>query len=58
MQNKTMTLYTEAKQKFDSVLRGITQIINRASVGENPETINIEESDGCLGSCQSCLGCS
>ena len=58
MQNETMTVYTKAKQKFEGVLRGITLIINRSSFGEDPRTVNIEESDTCSGGCQSCLGCS
>ena len=58
MQNETMNKYNEAKQKFESVLRGITLIINRSSFGEDPKTIDIEESDSCSGSCSSCSGCS
>ncbi len=58
MQNETMLVYTEAKQKFESILRGITLIINRAALGEDPKTIDPEESEACSGSCQSCSGCS
>ena len=58
MQNETMNKYNEAKQKFESVLRGITLIINRSSFGEDPKTIDIEESDSCSGSCSGCSGCS
>ncbi len=58
MQDETMTVYQEAKQKFENVLRSITLIINRASLGDDPKTINIEESEACSGSCQSCSGCS
>lgn len=58
MQNETMNKYNEAKQKFESVLRGITLIINRSSFGEDSKTIDIEESDSCSGSCSSCSGCS
>ncbi len=58
MQNETMNKYNEAKQKFESVLRGITLIINRSSFGEDPKTIDIEESDSCSGSCHGCSGCS
>lgn len=57
MQNETMAVYTQSKQKFEGVLRSITLIINRASMGEDPKTINIEESDACMGSCHSCSGC-
>lgn len=58
MQNETMTVYQQAKQKFEGVLRNITLIINRASLGDDPKTINIEENEACSGSCQSCSGCS
>lgn len=58
MQNKTMTVFQESKQKFEIMLRGITLIINRSSLGEDPKTVNIEESGACSGSCHSCSGCS
>lgn len=58
IQTDTMAAYTAAKQKFENLLRGITLIINHSAVGEDPKTINIEESEACSGSCQSCSGCS
>lgn len=58
MQNETMNIYTQAKHKFEKLLRDITLIINRSSFGEDPRTINLDESDACTGSCHSCSGCS
>ncbi len=58
MQNETMVIYTQAKHKFEKLLRDITLIINRSSFGEDPKAINLDESDACTGSCHSCSGCS
>ncbi len=58
MQNETMIIYTQAKHKFEKLLRDITLIINRSSFGEDPRTINLDENDACTGSCHSCSGCS
>lgn len=57
MQNETMKVYNEAKQKFESTLRKVSLIINSAAQGEDPYTVDIESESSCAGNCNSCSGC-
>ena len=57
MENNTMKIYNEAKQKFEETLRKVSLIINSASAGEDPMTVNVEEALSCTGSCEGCSGC-
>ncbi len=57
MENNTMKIYNEAKQKFEETLRKVSLIINSASAGEDPMTVNVDEDLSCTGSCEGCSGC-
>lgn len=57
MQNETMKVYNEAKQKFESTLRKVSLIINSAAQGEDPYTVDIASESSCVGNCNSCSGC-
>lgn len=53
--NDTMKEYSEAKQKFDIKLQKVSMIITKSALGEDPYSIDVDQS--CLGSCSSCSGC-
>ncbi|MDO4504496.1 MAG: YlbF family regulator [Clostridia bacterium] len=57
-QNPKMEEYNEAKQKFDDRLQKVSLIINSASAGQDPYSVDISEDTSCTGSCQTCHGCS
>ena len=57
-QNPKMEEYNEAKQKFDDRLQKVSLIINSASAGQDPYSVDISEDTSCTGRCQTCHGCS
>ncbi len=57
MQNETMKIYNEAKQKFEEILRKVSFIINNSAAGQDPYVIDIDNMIGCSGSCSGCSGC-
>ena len=58
MQNETMKVYNEAKQKFEELLRKVSFIINSAALGQDPYTVDLKNESGCAGNCSGCSGCS
>ena len=58
-QNFKMEEYNEAKQKFDDRLQKVSFIINSASAGQDPYSVDVnDDTSSCTGSCQTCNGCS
>lgn len=58
-QNFKMEEYNEAKRKFDDRLQKVSFIINSASAGQDPYSVDInDDTSSCTGSCQTCNGCS
>lgn len=58
-QNFKMEEYNEAKRKFDDRLQKVSFIINSASAGQDPYSIDVNDDiSSCTGSCQTCNGCS
>ncbi|HHY52519.1 MAG TPA: YlbF family regulator [Clostridiales bacterium] len=53
--NPNMIAYNEARAEFQKVLNYVNQIIQGSADGQDPETIEYEES--CGGNCGSCAGC-
>ena len=58
-QNFKMEEYNEAKRKFDDRLHKVSFIINSASAGQDPYSVDVnDDTSSCTGSCQTCNGCS
>lgn len=58
-QNFKMEEYNEAKRKFDDRLQKVSFIINSASAGQDPYSVDVnDDTSSCTGSCQTCNGCS
>ena len=57
MQNENMKSYNESKQKFEEMLGKVSFIINSASQGQDPYSIDAEVETSCGGNCSGCSGC-
>ncbi len=55
MTNERMIQYNDTKDALDFVLQRITAIIEKSSMGEDPDTADYEAS--CSGNCSACGGC-
>lgn len=55
-ENEHMQEFTEARNEFQNLLTFVNQIINGSANGQDPATIEFQES--CGGDCGGCSGCS
>lgn len=55
-ENENMAAFTVARNEFQQMLTFVNQIISGSAGGQNPDTIEYQES--CGGDCGGCSGCS
>ncbi len=57
MNDEKMTAYNTAKDEMDELIGFVQQIIVYSANGDDPDTIEQEQAEGCGGSCSGCSGC-
>lgn len=55
MENPHMNAYNDAKTRVDHMMSHINNILAAGVNNENPD--DVQETDGCSGSCSGCSGC-
>ena len=55
--NEVIKAYSNSKEVFSKKLQKVSLIINKSAEGIDPYSIDIDDDEGCSGSCQTCGGC-